>query len=219
MANLATRIDYKVYIAGVLVPASAVRVSTQVPGFSSAEISLPAHPLIFGLGEGDRLQVAIFYLDTSDPSGELHWNLLFEGYLAGAQFASSAISREIQLRAISNFDIFNKLFLEFLGGKGKGKLGKPDKKFPDEITLKGNYPRRLFTEGLNNKTYIKRPFDFIGNIFLAASGRFLDRDTSKKSSKSLDVYITKQLDLVKQRRDSMLVSLADDSSKAKEYLV
>ena len=219
MANLATRIDYKVYIAGVLVPASAVTVSTQLPGFSSAQISLPAHPLIFGLGEGDRLQVAIFYLDTGNPSGELHWNLLFEGFLISTQYSSSSISREVQVSAVSNYDIFNKLYLEFLGGKGKGKLGKPDKNFPDEITLKGNYPRRLFTEGLNNKTYIKRPFDFIGNIFLAASGRFLDRDVSKKSSKSLDVYITKQLDLVSQRRDNALNRLSNDDAKAKEYLL
>ena len=50
MANLATRIDFKVYIAGVLVPASQVTVSTQVPGVATAQLSLPAHPLIFGLG-------------------------------------------------------------------------------------------------------------------------------------------------------------------------
>jgi len=219
MANLATRIDFKVYIAGVLVPASQVTVSTQVPGVATAQLSLPAHPLIFGLGEGDRLQVAIFYLDSSDPSGELHWNLLFEGYLTSSSYSASSSNREIIFSAVSNISAMDSLFLEFLGGKGNGKLGKPDKNTPNEITLKGNYPRRLFTEGLNNKTYIKRPFDLIGNIFLATTGRFLDRDIAKKSTKSLDVYIAKQKDILKNNRRLKLAQFSGDEALTKEFLI
>lgn len=219
MANLATRIDFKVYIAGVLVPASQVTVGTEVPGISTAQINLPAHPLIFGLGEGDRLQVAIFYLDSTDPSGELHWNLLFEGHLTSSSYSASSGNREIIFSAISNIGVMDTLFLEFLGGKGNGKIGKPDKNTPNEITLKGNYPRRLFTEGLNNKTYIKRPFDLIGNIFLATTGRFLDRDVSKKSSKSMDVYIAKQRDILTSNRRLKLAQFSGDEERTKTFLL
>ena len=75
--NSATRIDYKVYIAGVLVPCSAVTVTTSVPGSSSAQLTMPASPLLISLGEGDRLQVAVFYLDSKKDSHELKWCLLF----------------------------------------------------------------------------------------------------------------------------------------------
>jgi len=194
--NSATRVDYKVYIAGVLVPCSSVTVTTSVPGTSSAQLSLPAHPLLISLGEGDRLQVAIFYLDSKKDTGELQWCLLFEGYIAGQNFVSSPMSRQVTFFAMSNIGIFDSLYLEFLGGKGRGKVGKADKITPDEITMKGNYPRRFFTEGLNNKVYVKRPFDLIGNIFLATTGRFLDRDiASKTSTKNVDQQVTRLVEI------------------------
>lgn len=212
--NLATRIDYKVYIAGVLVPCSQVTVTTSAPGTSSAQISLPAHPLLIGLGETDRLQVAIFYLDSSRPDGVLQWCLLFEGYLAGQNYVSSPLSREVTFFAMSNISIFNSLYLEFLGGKGRGKVGKADKITPDEITMKGNYPRRFFTQGLKNKVYVTRAFDLIGNIFLATTGRFLDRDiASKTSTKNVDQQITRLVEIAainrkRQRQTTIVGKLA-----------
>lgn len=199
--NSATRVDYKVYIAGVLVPCSSVTVTTSVPGTSSAQMTLPAHPLLLSLGEGDRLQVAIFYLDAKKDTAELQWCLLFEGYVAGQNYVSSPMSREVTFFAMSNISIFDSLYLEFLGGKGRGKIGKADKITPDEITMKGNYPRRFFTEGLKNKVYVKRPFDLIGNIFLATTGRFLDRDiASKTSTTNIDQQITKLVEIASINR-------------------
>jgi hypothetical protein len=202
--NAAIRIDYKVYIAGVLVPCSNVTVMTSVPGTSSAQISLPAHPLLIGLGKSDRLQVAIFYLDSNKdtPINNLQWCLLFEGYLSGQNYASSPLSREITFFALSNISVFNNLYLEFLGGKGRGRVGTADKITPDEITMKGNYPRRFFTKELKNKTYVKRPFDLVGNIFLATTGRFLDNDiASKTSTKNLDQQITRLVSITSVNRD------------------
>ena len=199
--NSATRVDYKVYIAGVLVPCSAVTVTTSVPGSSSAQLSMPAHPLLISLGEGDRLQVAIFYLDSKKDTAELQWCLLFEGYIAGQNYVSSPMSREVTFFAMSNISVFDSLYLEFLGGKGRGRLGKADKITPDEITMKGNYPRRFFTEGLKNKVYVKRPFDLVGNIFLATTGRFLDRDISKRTStKNIDQQVTRLVEITSINR-------------------
>lgn len=206
--NSATRVDYKVYVAGVLVPCSNVVVSSSASSRSSAQFSLPAHPLLLGLGKSDRLQVAIFYLDSSREDGELQWCLLFEGYLGGQSYVSSPTSREVTFFAFSNLAIWDNLYLEFLGGKGKGKVGKADKVTPDEITMKGNFPRRFFTEGLDNKVYIKRAFDLVGNIFLATTGRFLDRDiASKATSATIDKQIERTLGLVELNRDRQLAGL------------
>lgn len=209
--NLATRVDYKLYIAGVLVPCVSVTVTTSAPGKSSAQVSLPAHPLLLGLGKTDRLQVAIFYLDSSRDDGELQWCLLFEGYLAGQNYVSSPTSREVTFFAFSNISVWDNLYLEFLGGKGKGKIGKADKITPDEITMKGNFPRRLFTEGLNNKVFIKRAFDLIGNIFLSTTGRFLDRDiASKAKSKDIKGQLQKTLEITRLNRDRLLAGLSGE---------
>jgi len=203
MANLNIRVDYKVYIAGVLVPVTQVSVTSTVGSNSSANIAMPAHPMLLGVGKNDKLQVAIFYLDSNSTTGELSWRLMFEGYLAGMSYSANAISREISAFCLSNISVFDSLYLEFLGGKGGGKIGKPDKLAPNQITFRGRYPRRLFTKGLDNKTYITRPFDFIGNIFLATAGRFLDRDISKRSSaKGRTKFVDKLASATKQRRDA-----------------
>ena len=117
--NSATRVEYKLYIAGVLVPCVSITVTTSAPGRASAQFSMPAHPLLLGLGKTDRLQVAIFYLDSSRDDGELQWCLLFEGYLAGQNYVSSPTSREVTFFAFSNLAVWDNLYLEFLGGKGK----------------------------------------------------------------------------------------------------
>jgi hypothetical protein len=210
--NSATRVDYRLYIAGVLVPCVSVSTSTSAGGKSSAQFSVPAHPLLLGLGKTDRLQVAIFYLDSTREDGELQWCLLFEGFLAGQNYVSSPTSREISFFAFSNLSVWDNLYLELLGGKGKGKIGKADKITPDEITMKGNFPRRLFTEGLGNKVFIKRAFDLVGNIFLSTTGRFLDRDiASKASSKSLTAQLSRSLEVAQINRDRLLSGLSGDA--------
>ena len=205
----ATRVDYKVYIAGVLVPCSDLSVTSSVSGKSTANFSLPAHPLLLSLGETDRLQVAIFYLDSNHSTGELKWCLLFEGFLAGQNFVSSSTTRQVTFFAMSNISAMDNLYLELLGGKGSGKVGKADKITPDEITMRGNYPRRFFTEGLDNKVYIKRPYDLIGNIFLATTGRFLDRDISSKSSgKAIAAQVDRFAEITKLNRKRLLSGLS-----------
>lgn len=213
--NSSTRVDYRLYIAGILIPCSSVSVSTSAPGRSSAQFSVPAHPLLLGLGKSDRLQVAIFYLDSSRDDGELQWCLLFEGFLAGHNYVSSSTSRELTFFALPNLAVWDNLYLEFLGGKGKGTVGKADKVTPDEITMKGNFPRRLFTENLKNKVYIKRAFDLIGNIFLSTTGRFLDRDiASKAKSKDITAQLQRTLAITRLNRDRQLATSDGESIKA-----
>lgn len=208
MVNSTTRVDYKVYIAGVLVPVTRVVVNSSVGASSTAQLAMPAHPMLLGIGKNDKLQVAIFYLDSDPTTAEFNWNLMFEGYLAGTSYAASAVSREITAFCLSNINILDNLYLEFLGGKGGGKVGKPDKLAPNQITMRGRYPRRLFTKNLDNKVYITRPFDFLGNILLATTGRFLDKDISKRSSnKSRDSYVTKLTTTTKAKRKADLKSL------------
>lgn len=216
--NSATRVDYKLYVAGVLIPCSSVTVSTSVPGTSSAQFSVPAHPLLVNLGRADRLQVAIFYLDSSRDDGELQWCLLFEGYLAGQNYVSSATSRELTFFALSNITIWDSLYLEFMGGKGKGTVGKADKITPDEITIKGNFPRRLFTEQLKNKVFIKRTFDLIGNIFLSTTGRFLDRDVASKSkTKDIAGQLERTKSILRLNRDRQMAQFTGQQILTRYY--
>lgn len=208
-----SRIDYRVYICGVEVPAVSVAVSSNVGSVSTCNISLAAHPMLINLGEGDKTQVAVFYLDSWNHSKEPTWCLMFEGYIVNTSYSNSPSSRQVVISCASNMLALSKLYLELLGGKGGGKVGKSDKVTPNEITLRGNYPRRLFTKNLDNKTYITRPSEVLYNIILATTGTNtqIKANPSKSPTIKLDTEITRLAAISKLNRENYLTGLTEDA--------
>lgn len=213
---LAKRIDYKVYICGVDVPAAAVTVATSVGGIATCSISLAAHPMLAGLGDGDKTQVAVFYLDTWYHRNNPQWCLMFEGYIINISYANSPSARQISINCASNIACLNKLYLELLGGKGGGKIGRTDKITPNEITLRGNYPRRLFTKSLDNKNYITRPSEILYNIILATTGinsEVMDKP-SKAPDKKVEEEINRIISISQLNRDRYLANKTQEEKES-----
>ena len=189
---ISTRIDYRVYICGVEVPAASVSVATNVGSISTCNITLAAHPMLVNLGESDKVQVSVFYLDSWYHKSNPQWCLMFEGYIISTSYTNSPSARQVIITCASNMMALNKLYLELLGGKGGGKIGSTDKITPNEITLRGNYPRRLFTKNLDNKTYITRPSEVLYNVILATTG--INSQVKVTPSKSPDAPNIKEVE-------------------------
>lgn len=192
-----TRIAYLLYLAGVEVPCINVQVSGGTSIDSSAVVTIPPHPIMQNFGEGDKVQAAIFYLDSWYHRESPKWCLLYEGYVAGIQYSSTPLRKEIALSIKPNVAVLGNLFLEFLSGgdlsSGK-QMGKSGKVIPNQITIKGKYPGRLFTVGLDDKTQIRTPYEFFQNIILATTGKYKDKDLAPDGTKK---QISEEIDRIK----------------------
>ena len=52
--------DVRVYIAGVLVPATSVSITTAFNNFPQCQITLPPYAELYGLGRKDKIPVFVF---------------------------------------------------------------------------------------------------------------------------------------------------------------
>ncbi len=216
-----TRIAYLLYLAGVEVPCVSVQINGGTSLDSSAVATIPPHPIMSNFGEGDKVQAAIFYLDSWHHRESPTWCLLYEGYVAGIQYSSTPMRKEIAISIRPNMAVLGNLFLEFLSGgdTSSGKsLGKAGKVIPNQITLKGKYPGRLFTVGLDDKTQIRTPYEFFQNIVLATTGKYKDKDlapdgTKKQISEEIDRIKT----VVRLNYETKLASFSSESQK-NEYI-
>lgn len=210
-------IRYLVYIAGVKVPASQVEVFVDnQQGTIEASVQLPANELIVDLGKHDRVQVAVFYLDSWKYKDNPTFCLLFEGYIAGTAYSSTASNKAVTLSIKSNINILQSMYLEFLGGgeSSAGKIGKPGTAVPNELTFKGKFPGQLFTVGLDNKTQIRAPYELVQNIFLATTGEYKDKEVIKSADKTeLEAELTRIDNLVKLNYESKTKFLSEADKK------
>jgi hypothetical protein len=183
--NTGVRVQHLVYIAGVKVPCMSLNMSASDAGQITASITLPPSDLLLELGNGDRTQVAAFYLDSWKHNDDPSWCLLFEGYIAGVEYSHTPTARSVIIHVSSNYSVLGNLYLEFLGGgeTSSGKVGKPGSAIPNEITFKGKFPGQLFTVGLDNKNEIRAPYELVQNILLATTGTTKDKDLAKPASK------------------------------------
>ena len=219
MANivLPKNTSYIVYFNGYRVPCSQVTVSSSVGAPSTANITIPASPVMHAFGSEDRVQVSIFYLDSWDHEEEPKWCLLFEGYLGGYAYSGSPTSRSMNFNASSNIQVLSTLYLEFLGGGSNvaGRRGRPDPIVPSEVTFRGKYPNQLFTKGLTNKGTITRPYEIIENVFLATTGQFRDRNRNTNASSSeINDEVERVLSVYRLNLQNHLDSLEGEQAKA-----
>jgi hypothetical protein len=188
-------IDYAVYFNGIHVPASEVVVSSGKNSPVSARISLPPHRLLTRFGAEDRVQVAVFYLDSWYDLDNPDYRLLFEGVITGFEYVTQAGRHQVSFTVQSNMGILQSLYLAFLSGKAAANDGraKSDPEFPGQLKLRGRYPTQLFSDRLTGKGWISRPFDVVENIFRAVLGPHLD---GTESSTPSDTDLQEELDKV-----------------------
>ena len=218
------RIDYLVYINGVRVPCTSVTCSGNDTNSGNPLIfvvSIPMHPILASLGANDKLQVAVFYLDSWKYRDNPTWCLLVEGYTKSFDIGLGNSTRQMSITCQSNETILEKLFLEFLGGGdiSTSRVGKPDRVIPNEITFKGKFPGQLFTSKLEGKDQIKAPYELIQNIILATTGFIKDKDTIKgATTQEISAEIDKLTALYELNYKNKLEEYKDNKQARDDFL-
>jgi hypothetical protein len=176
-----------VYINGLEVPVMGADIEFSVWSFPTLTLSMVPHPLLRRIGAEDRLQVAFFYLDTHWEPDSPQFRLLAEFEVIGWGYTNSTQGRTIQLKCISHLHIFEQLKFYYISSlddivTALSPAQQQDAQSQQHVKL--HYPASLFLEGLTTPpsvmaadtsaestvdvdNFIKRPIDFILNIFRA----------------------------------------------------
>ncbi len=160
-----------VYINGIQVPCPQVNISYGVWKIPEATISLAPHRVIQRLGAEDRLEVVVFYLDTTYDPANPKFRLCFEGEILGWAYNSSPFGRMMTFNAIADIAVFQSLYFFFMNTVD-AVVGYVTEKGKDTITAFTpgvHYPFSLFKQGLfvesaTDKPDIRRPYDLLSNI-------------------------------------------------------
>jgi hypothetical protein len=127
------------------------------------------------LGNEDRLEVVVFYLDTLQNPDEPTWKLLFEGDIVGWSYTSSARGRQMSFNAIGDISIWTQLnyfFTNTVDAVATSVLD-PEVHAGGIIQPGAFYPFSLFKKGLvvppgregeETPADITRPYELVYNI-------------------------------------------------------
>lgn len=163
-----------VYLNGIEVPCPNVSVSYGVGQIPEATLNFPPHRLLHRVGAEDRLEVAIFYLDTLIEPENPQFRLLFEGEVVGWSYVNSATGRQLSFNAVADIAIFTQMNFHFLNS-ADAIAGHVVANDPSGVPQAGSvYPFSLFKKGLvytenvsNNKVPapdITVPFEILYNV-------------------------------------------------------
>jgi hypothetical protein len=103
-----------VYLNGLEVPVISVNTSFGIWKFPTATLEMVPHPCLQRLGNEDRIQVAIFFLDVFKDPNDPTFRLLGEFEVTGWGYSNSAYGRAIQLNCVSHLQIFAQLFFFYM---------------------------------------------------------------------------------------------------------
>jgi hypothetical protein len=166
-----------VYINGLEVPAKSVSLKFGVWDLPEMQIEMVADPVLIRLGNQDRVQVAVFYLDDCevDPSVTPQFRLFGEGEITGWGYKNTSAGRSIIFTVVSQIAIWQQMIVQFLTNvddmAGHATLA-PDPSESTTSTIELAYPYALFKQGLvpganGASTDIVRPFDYLYNCVKA----------------------------------------------------
>ena len=162
-----------VYINGLEVPAKSVSMRYGVWVTPEMQVEMVADPVLIRLGNEDRVQVAVFYLDDCavDPSVQPEFRLFGEGEITGWGYRNTSGGRSIVFTVVNQIAIFTQLFVQFMTTlddmvghsaaiDSTTKISVPSSElvFPFALFQQGLLP----TQGQQN-SLITRPFDFLYN--------------------------------------------------------
>lgn len=174
-----------VYINGIEIPAMGVTATWGVWQMPTATVQLVPHPMLQRIGYEDRLQVAIFYLDQWWFADDPQFCLLGEFEVVGWSYANTPRGRSMQLECVGHDQILEQLrffYISSLGDIAAADARKHLVTGADILQTKLLFPYCLFTEGLTTPInlptdpgssasadagFIKRPVDFVLNVFRA----------------------------------------------------
>jgi hypothetical protein len=208
--NLPFDAQYLVYFNGVKVPAVSVNVSSGVFSPVTGTITVPPSADMVRFGAEDRVQVAVFYLDSWYDDTKPRWALLCEGFVSGFSYVNRAGIFELNFQFMSNLYILHSLFMHFMSGSSNdtGGRARPDKDYAEQLVLRGKYPNQLFTTELSGRKSIARPFDLVENLLLAVLGNFREKSFSPKvSDEEIETEVERQQRLQEVNREARIANL------------
>jgi len=171
-------ISFIVYINGFEVPVSGVSVNAGKGTVPTAHISMVPDPSISRLGVEDMVEVQIFYKDDYYSAREgksPDFRLLFDGVIVGWEYSSSALGRQITFSCVQVTHVLRTIKSYFITGADaaasvffQSPTGSQIDFIQPGMTVPWSY--FIYGFGVNNKP-IRRPYDFISNIFKACVGK------------------------------------------------
>lgn len=166
--NDARRQSFLVYFNGIEIPAISVTVTSGIWKFPEASITVAPDKNLRRLGREDKVQVAIFYLDTH-YSTTPEFRLLFDGELVSWSYRNQSGGRFMEFTAVNHAAILTQLFPFLMtnldsmamAATDTSMVGKAYAEFAKTQSV------NLLYRGLNVKGNepIRRPYDFVENIF------------------------------------------------------
>jgi hypothetical protein len=149
-----------VYINGLEIPVISVNTDFETWNFPTATIEMIPHPILKRIGNEDRLQVAIFFLDVLSNATDPTFRLLGEFEVVGWAYNNSGSGRSMQLSCVSHLQIFTQLFFFYMSsvddiivGSGAAfatgaHAGAGAKVYyPSSLFIHGLVPKGAATEG------------------------------------------------------------------------
>lgn len=139
------------YINGVEIPTMQVNVHFGVWQFATATITLVPHPMLQRIGAEDRLQVALFWLDTAWDPNDPQFRLFGEFEVVGTSYVNSPRGRSFQLQCVSHDQILEQLHFYYISSINdivESSVGSVPTDPAVMAQTKLMYPMSLFLEGL-----------------------------------------------------------------------
>jgi len=168
----AINVDYRVYIAGILVPSLSVSITTAFNSPPTATISLPPYPELFGIGREDRLPVHVFARESWLDGLNGDFILIFEGEIQSFSYTSTKLGREIVVNAQSLLIVLKDVNIRTLTSfqevahntMTRGENSTANK----PITPGFVFPMSLFMRGIaevDEGNLIQTPTEYLENIY------------------------------------------------------
>lgn len=172
------------YYGGIETPCVSATATFSEASIPECSFTVPYTRLFRGLGRGDRIQAAIFYLN--DYREEPAWELLYDGELVSQDFAkNSEGQKQLTFVSVDHMQVLTQVFPHFVStSKGivRANTGVNNTStlstapFPKTTTFFNN--NLAFPSGERPK--VKRPFDVAMNVVYTLLG--LDKDTEDDRS-------------------------------------
>ena len=162
-----------IYINGLEVPFVQATLNWTVGEKPTLQLQLFPYRKLQRMGYEDRLQVAVFYLDTHYDPDNPAFRLLGEFEVVGMTYTNNTRSRSMVFNCKGHLRIFDPLNFFYMSSLNDMVLGLsgPQKSDASGVTsTKPFYPLSLFRDGLigtSEDDHIKRPTDLVTNIFRA----------------------------------------------------
>jgi len=168
--NASHRRSHLLYVNGVEIPCESANVSFGTWRFPEISVELPPDRRLYRMGADDKLQAALFYLDTHAYAKPTYC-LLAEGEVVTWGYRRTGNSRHISMQAVDPLATLTQLFLFYLSDISQAFGNTPTKNKSDAIL--SNIPGRFFYKTLNTGDkgqIINRPVDLLLNAIGSVSG-------------------------------------------------